>query len=527
MTTRDLGHSELVIAAQRGDRRARGELLSAYLPLIYNIVGRALGGHADVDDVVQETMLRAARDLPKLRDPDSFRSWLVAITVHQISSHRHRWRRRSALDTTVAGMDQFSDADASFEDTAVLRLHLADQRRHVARAGTWLDPDYRLALSLWWQELAGLLTRGEVADAMGLTIAHAGVRLQRMREQLDTAWAIEVALTDRPRCPQLDAAAVGWDGSHTSVWRKRLGRHVRGCAVCAAGATDRVPLERLLLNVAPLTVPVALGAALTAKGLLAGTAGSAGQAIVGSAAAASAEGARTSVLGKLAAGVAAHPLPSLAAGVALAVGTAAVYANWPSSPEAPGVVAGPSPVLPTRTPASPSPQHSATPGPASPSPQRPTPSPSPAAAPTLPPGTWSLESAGARGTYLTYAGNFATLGAVDGSSTAQARRQATFTVVSGLADANCVTFRAADGRYLRHYELRLRLSPEDATPLFREDATFCPRPGPVAGSVELQSHNYPDLVIRFRDGAFYIDVPDGSAEFDGQSSFIRHPAWAA
>ncbi len=55
--------AELVIAAQRGDRAALDALLAQYLPLLYNIVGRALNGHADCDDVVQETMLRAVRSI--------------------------------------------------------------------------------------------------------------------------------------------------------------------------------------------------------------------------------------------------------------------------------------------------------------------------------------------------------------------------------------------------------------------------------------------------------------------------------
>ncbi|MFF3500303.1 RNA polymerase sigma factor [Streptomyces sp. NPDC003247] len=50
--------------------------MADYLPLVYNIVGRAMDGHPDVDDVVQETMLRAVRGLPALRQPDRFRSWL-------------------------------------------------------------------------------------------------------------------------------------------------------------------------------------------------------------------------------------------------------------------------------------------------------------------------------------------------------------------------------------------------------------------------------------------------------------------
>ena len=86
-----------VIAAQEGDRRALDDLLAGYLPLIYNIVGRALNGHADVDDVVQETMLRAVRGLAGLRDPAAFRSWLVAVAVRQVHDyHRARPRPRAA-----------------------------------------------------------------------------------------------------------------------------------------------------------------------------------------------------------------------------------------------------------------------------------------------------------------------------------------------------------------------------------------------------------------------------------------------
>lgn len=41
-----------VDAARAGDRDALNALVAQSLPLVYNIVGRALPGHADVDDVV-------------------------------------------------------------------------------------------------------------------------------------------------------------------------------------------------------------------------------------------------------------------------------------------------------------------------------------------------------------------------------------------------------------------------------------------------------------------------------------------
>ncbi|MCU1682974.1 MAG: putative polymerase ECF-subfamily sigma factor [Amycolatopsis sp.] len=62
----------MVRAAQDGDQQALDTLVADYLPLIYNIVGRALAAHAETDDVVQEVMLQMIRDLRKLRDPDAF-----------------------------------------------------------------------------------------------------------------------------------------------------------------------------------------------------------------------------------------------------------------------------------------------------------------------------------------------------------------------------------------------------------------------------------------------------------------------
>ncbi|MFE9404202.1 sigma-70 family RNA polymerase sigma factor [Streptomyces sp. NPDC006530] len=511
----DADHAGLVVAAQAGDDRAREELIAAYLPLLYNIVGRALSGHADVDDVVQETLLRVVRDLPALRAPESFRSWLVSITLRQISTHRHRRRAFADRTAVIDEAHQMPDPGAVPEDMTILRLRVSDERRQIVEAGRWLDPDHRTLLSLWWQENAGLLSRDDIAAATGLTVAHAGVRLQRMREQLELARTIVAAMEADPRCPRLEETVVGWDGLHTSVWRKRIARHTRGCPVCAATTSTRVPTELLLLGIAPLAVPAGLVAALAAKGLLSGTAASAAGLATAHIAvnSASAGGSlHTALIGKLSA-VTAHPLVALATGAVLVTG-AATYAAWPEpAHRVPGVVAA-SPVV------SPTPIPSRVATPAGPPPVSPS-----ATASTVPLGARSLESVAHPALYFTYGDDFATLGRVSAASDARTRQRVTFTVVGGLADTRCVTFRAADGRYLRHRDLRLRLSTNDGSQLFREDATFCPRPGTVAGSVTLHAHNYPGSVIRCRDGGIWLDGSDGTRAFADQASFLLRRAW--
>lgn len=493
--------SGLVAAARSGDGRALAELVSAYLPLVYNIVRRALSGHSDVDDVVQEIMLRVVRDLPALREPGSFRAWLVAIAFHQISTYRYG-RRQAESSAAIDEAEQTVVAGADVQDLALLRLDLSSQRRQVVEASRWLDPDHRALLSLWWQENAGVLTRAEVAQAAGLTVAHAGVRLQRMRDQLELSRRIAAVLAARPRCAGLDTVAADWDGRQTPLWRKRIGRHVNGCPACSRASSGQIPLERLLFTFAAIPVPLGLAAAVAAQGLLWTP---------------MAGGVHASLIGKLAQALAAHPLATLATGAVLVAAPAVTYATWPEAkPPAPAVIAvpaTPSPLPPTARvspSAKPSPVHAS-------------------AAPSggLALGAWSLEAVGTPGRYLSYADTvYAAIGPVSAASSVSTRQRATFTVVRGLADARCYSFRAADGRYLRHYYMRLRLSADDGTQLFREDATFCVKPGSVAGSVTLQSHNYPGSVLRSRDGGIFLDGSDGTKQFARDSSFIRRGPWA-
>jgi RNA polymerase sigma factor (sigma-70 family) len=243
---------QVVIAAQRGDRRALDTLLSQYLPLLYNIVGRAMNGHADADDVVQETMLRAVRSIGSLRDPAAFRSWLVAVAVRQIRDHISARQPQIARDPAP----EVADPEADFVDVTILQLGLSGQRRETAEATRWLDNEDREVLALWWQEAAGTLDRGGVASGLGMTPAHTAVRIGRMKERLTTARLVVRALRARPPCDALAEVTADWDDAPSSLWRKRVARHARDCQRCRSQLTDMVPAEQLLNGLPLLPVPL-------------------------------------------------------------------------------------------------------------------------------------------------------------------------------------------------------------------------------------------------------------------------------
>ncbi|CAM5476199.1 Sigma-70 family RNA polymerase sigma factor OS=Streptomyces cyaneofuscatus OX=66883 GN=G3I52_08070 PE=4 SV=1 [Streptomyces cyaneofuscatus] len=256
----------LIAAARNGDQEAKDRLVAAYLPLLYNVVGRALNGHADVDDVVQETVLRMLRSLPELRDPERFRSWLVAIAMNEIRRH---WREGQSGTVSAGRLDDaldLADPRADFVELTILRLGLTGQRRQVAEATRWLDEDDRALLSLWWLETAGQLSRAEVAAALELSAQHTAVRVQRMKAQLEAARVVVGALAADPPCVLLEDILAGWDGVPSALWRKRLARHARECTVCSGHGSGLVPAEGLLVGLALVPVAGVRGCAAAGRG---------------------------------------------------------------------------------------------------------------------------------------------------------------------------------------------------------------------------------------------------------------------
>ncbi|MDT0389719.1 AbfB domain-containing protein [Streptomyces dubilierae] len=102
---------------------------------------------------------------------------------------------------------------------------------------------------------------------------------------------------------------------------------------------------------------------------------------------------------------------------------------------------------------------------------------------------------------------------------ARQRQAATFRRVPGLAAPSCSSFATADGRYLRHRGFVLVEDADDGSPLFRQDATFCPRPAASSGAVMLESVNFPGRFLRHRDFRLRLDPYEHSALYRADSAF--------
>lgn len=132
----------------------------------------------EVDDVLQEILLRLARGFPGLRDEERLAPWLYRVARSAIVEN-HRQRARHPVFAAEA-LDETS-APSELPDPTPLEQELAS---YVVSFITKLPSPYREALTL--TELEGL-TQQAAADAVGISLSGMKSRVQRGREKLREA----------------------------------------------------------------------------------------------------------------------------------------------------------------------------------------------------------------------------------------------------------------------------------------------------------------------------------------------------
>ena len=131
--------TELVERARRGDQEAFTSLAAAHADRCYALAFRILRDPHRAQDATQQALLGAWRDLPTLRDPESFDAWLHRLVVHACyaeSRGDRRWTARIRvipIETTTSpdvarGVAARDELDQAFrrltpEQRAVVVLH--------------------------------------------------------------------------------------------------------------------------------------------------------------------------------------------------------------------------------------------------------------------------------------------------------------------------------------------------------------------------------------------------------------------
>lgn len=174
----------IAAAAATGDELAFRRLVDATTATVYRVAFRLVGSRADADDVVQETYVRAWKNLGKLRDRKAVVGWLCRI-ARNVSTDllRRRGRKKTrSLDREVGeGLGPLVELLASEEPDPEAHARSAELEQTVARLLGEVKEKYRTVLLL--REVDGM-TYDEIAEALAIPAGTVESRLHRGRKEL-------------------------------------------------------------------------------------------------------------------------------------------------------------------------------------------------------------------------------------------------------------------------------------------------------------------------------------------------------
>ncbi len=177
---------QLVVRAQAGDKRAFELLVIKYQRKVERLLSRIVRDEAEVEDVAQESFIKAYRALANFRGDSAFYTWLYRIAVNTAKNYLIGKGRRAPTSTEFDAEEAEGFEEASgLRDIATPDAQLMSKQigEIVNRTIDALPEELKTAITL--REIDGM-SYEEIAQIMDCPIGTVRSRIFRAREAVAT-----------------------------------------------------------------------------------------------------------------------------------------------------------------------------------------------------------------------------------------------------------------------------------------------------------------------------------------------------
>lgn len=174
----------IVQRVQAGDKKAYNLLVAKYQRRVSRLLTRMVKNQEDIDDVVQDTFIKAYRAIGNFRGESAFYTWIYRIAINTAKNHLVTQNRRPTTlnDSNDDDSETFEDNSAlSNIDTPESLMQTKQIGQAVNDAMAALPDDLREAIIM--REIDGL-SYEEIASAMDCPIGTVRSRIFRAREAI-------------------------------------------------------------------------------------------------------------------------------------------------------------------------------------------------------------------------------------------------------------------------------------------------------------------------------------------------------
>jgi RNA polymerase sigma-70 factor (ECF subfamily) len=182
--------AELIARIKGGDVEAFYELVRPYERAVFLAALSLVQNDADAEEVAQEAVLKAFKNLSRFRQEAKFSTWLIQISINE-AKMKLRKDRRHLYESIEEGQandegDYIPKDFADWREIPSEALERKELRKALAKALDALPEKYRTVLVL---RDVQHLSITETAQALGLSEANVKTRLCRARLQMRDALA--------------------------------------------------------------------------------------------------------------------------------------------------------------------------------------------------------------------------------------------------------------------------------------------------------------------------------------------------
>lgn len=170
--------NSLVQRAKNGDTGAFDRLVMRYQKQLHYTVIRIVLNHDDADDIVQDSFIKAFKNLEGFDDKFRFYTWLSRIAVNTaINLVQHKKHREDSLEKK----QEDTGFDPPGSDNSEESFEFKELRVQVHKALDRLSPDMR---SIFVLRVYEELSYNEIAETLEISIGTVMSRLNRARNVL-------------------------------------------------------------------------------------------------------------------------------------------------------------------------------------------------------------------------------------------------------------------------------------------------------------------------------------------------------
>ena len=172
---------QLVSLSQSGDQNAFGLLVEKYQNRLYRLILRMIKNQSVVEDLVQESLIKAYRSIASFRGESAFYTWLYKIGLNTARNYLYEKKHKVQIDSGIAIEDaeNFSTAidihQAETPETELINKQIA---KTVNDAIAVLPAELQTAITL--REIEGL-SYVQISNIMDCPVGTTRSRIFRAR----------------------------------------------------------------------------------------------------------------------------------------------------------------------------------------------------------------------------------------------------------------------------------------------------------------------------------------------------------